>query len=159
MSPHDLKELVKKHNIKMLDVKFVDFLGQWKHLTFPIERLEVPPVPTYSYACQNCGHAFDIRQSFTDDALTVCPECGEPRLRKVIHPVGIAFKGSGFYKTDSRSSSTSSSKPAASSSADGGAKKDGAAASSGPSASSSTTSSSATSASASSSSGGSSTAS
>ena len=61
-------------------------------------------MPTYSYACTECGHAFDIRQSFTDDALTVCPECGEPRLRKVIHPVGIAFKGSGFYKTDSRSS-------------------------------------------------------
>ena len=59
-------------------------------------------MPTYSYACQECGHAFDIRQSFTDDSLTVCPECGEPRLRKVIHPVGIAFKGSGFYKTDSR---------------------------------------------------------
>ena len=61
-------------------------------------------MPTYSYACTECGHAFDIRQSFTDDALTVCPECGEPRLRKVIHPVGIAFKGSGFYKTDSRAS-------------------------------------------------------
>ena len=59
-------------------------------------------MPTYSYACTECGHAFDIRQSFTDDALTVCPECGQPRLRKVIHPVGIAFKGSGFYKTDSR---------------------------------------------------------
>ena len=38
-------------------------------------------MPTYSYACQECGHAFDIRQSFTDDSLTVCPECGEPRLR------------------------------------------------------------------------------
>ena len=86
-------------------------------------------MPTYSYACQNCGHAFDIRQSFTDDALTVCPECGEPRLRKVIHPVGIAFKGSGFYKTDSRSSGKNGSKPAADSSSpsssDGGAKKDG----------------------------------
>ncbi|MEW1954706.1 FmdB family zinc ribbon protein [Terrabacter sp. NPDC080008] len=83
-------------------------------------------MPTYSYACQNCGHAFDIRQSFSDDALTVCPECGEPRLRKVIHPVGIAFKGSGFYKTDSRASSKSASKPAAdsTSSADGGTKKD-----------------------------------
>lgn len=61
-------------------------------------------MPTYSYACQECGHAFDIRQSFTDDSLTVCPHCGEARLRKVIHPVGIAFKGSGFYKTDSRAS-------------------------------------------------------
>ena len=64
-------------------------------------------MPTYSYACQECGHAFDIRQSFTDDSLTVCPECGEPRLRKVIHPVGIAFKGSGFYKTDSRAAAKS----------------------------------------------------
>src|SRR6187200_1210304 len=59
-------------------------------------------MPTYSYACTGCGHAFDIRQSFTDDSLTVCPECGEKTLRKVIHPVGISFKGSGFYKTDSR---------------------------------------------------------
>ncbi|MER7073512.1 FmdB family zinc ribbon protein [Terrabacter sp. NPDC000476] len=65
-------------------------------------------MPTYSYACPECGHAFDIRQSFTDDALTVCPECGAPRLRKVIHPVGIAFKGSGFYKTDSRASTKGS---------------------------------------------------
>ena len=81
-------------------------------------------MPTYSYACQECGHAFDIRQSFTDDSLTVCPECGEPRLRKVIHPVGIAFKGSGFYKTDSRSTAKTASAPAESSSQ--GAKKDGA---------------------------------
>ena len=63
-------------------------------------------MPTYSYACTECGHAFDVRQSFTDDPLTDCPECanGAGRLRKVIHPVGIAFKGSGFYKTDSRAS-------------------------------------------------------
>ena len=75
-------------------------------------------MPTYSYACQECGHAFDIRQSFTDDSLTVCPECGEPRLRKVIHPVGIAFKGSGFYKTDSRASAKTSPTPAAGGSGD-----------------------------------------
>ena len=81
-------------------------------------------MPTYSYACQECGHAFDIRQSFTDDSLTVCPECGEPRLRKVIHPVGIAFKGSGFYKTDSRSTAKTASAPTESSSQ--GGKKDGA---------------------------------
>jgi putative FmdB family regulatory protein len=74
-------------------------------------------MPTYSYACTACGHAFDVRQSFTDDALTVCPECGEVTLRKVIHPVGITFKGSGFYKTDSRASGKggSASKPAAAS--------------------------------------------
>ena len=85
-------------------------------------------MPTYSYACQECGHAFDIRQSFTDDSLTVCPKCGEPRLRKVIHPVGIAFKGSGFYKTDSRAASKSASTPAASDGAGSGdtTKKDGA---------------------------------
>ncbi|GAA6526403.1 FmdB family zinc ribbon protein [Intrasporangium sp. DVR] len=59
-------------------------------------------MPTYTYACTECGHSFDIRQSFTDDPLTDCPECPHGRLRKVIHPVGIAFKGSGFYKTDSR---------------------------------------------------------
>ncbi|MGO4363078.1 FmdB family zinc ribbon protein [Terrabacter sp. 2TAF16] len=84
-------------------------------------------MPTYSYACQECGHAFDIRQSFTDDSLTVCPECGEPRLRKVIHPVGIAFKGSGFYKTDSRAASKGASTPAASDGAGSGdtKKKDG----------------------------------
>lgn len=81
-------------------------------------------MPTYSYACQECGHAFDIRQSFTDDSLTVCPECGEPRLRKVIHPVGIAFKGSGFYKTDSRATAKSASTPAEGSSS--GDKLDGA---------------------------------
>ncbi|MDC5698193.1 FmdB family transcriptional regulator [Intrasporangium calvum] len=70
-------------------------------------------MPTYTYACTECGHAFDIRQSFTDDPLTDCPECAEGRLRKVIHPVGIAFKGSGFYKTDSRASGSGSSASAA----------------------------------------------
>ncbi len=84
-------------------------------------------MPTYSYACQECGHAFDIRQSFTDDSLTVCPACSAPRLRKVIHPVGIAFKGSGFYKTDSRASANKASTPAADGSGPGEKKKDGAA--------------------------------
>jgi putative FmdB family regulatory protein len=86
-------------------------------------------VPTYSYACQECGHAFDIRQSFSDDSLTVCPECGAPRLRKVIHPVGISFKGSGFYKTDSRASAKSGtgSNGSGSSSSDGGTKTETAA--------------------------------
>lgn len=61
-------------------------------------------MPTYSYACTMCDHRFDVRQSFSDDPLTDCPECFDGRLRKVIHPVGIAFKGSGFYKTYSKSS-------------------------------------------------------
>src|SRR5690348_14364565 len=62
-------------------------------------------MPTYDYACTQCDHAFEVVQAFTDDALTVCPECGG-RLRKVFGSVGVVFKGSGFYRTDSRSSST-----------------------------------------------------
>jgi putative FmdB family regulatory protein len=61
-------------------------------------------LPTYEYACTACGHRLDAVQSFTDDPLTVCPECGGA-LRKVYGAVGIAFKGSGFYKTDSRAAS------------------------------------------------------
>ncbi|RXR26876.1 FmdB family transcriptional regulator [Oerskovia turbata] len=64
-------------------------------------------MPTYAYTCTACGHAFDIHQAFTDDALTVCPECSG-RLRKVFSSVGVTFKGSGFYRTDSRSSKSSS---------------------------------------------------
>lgn len=75
-------------------------------------------MPTYSYRCTECGNAFDIVQSFSDDALTVCPECGGP-LRKIYNAVGVVFKGSGFYRTDSRgtsgSASSSSSSTAASS--------------------------------------------
>ena len=63
-------------------------------------------MPTYAYACKDCGHAFDIQQSFTDNSLTVCPECGGA-LRKKFNSVGVVFKGSGFYRTDSRSSSSS----------------------------------------------------
>ena len=58
-------------------------------------------MPTYQYACTECGHAFEQFQSFSDDALTVCPRC-EGRLRKVYNAVGVVFKGSGFYRTDSR---------------------------------------------------------
>jgi putative FmdB family regulatory protein len=59
-------------------------------------------VPTYSYACTECEHRFDTVQSFTDSTLTDCPEC-RGRLRKLFSSVGIVFKGSGFYRTDSRS--------------------------------------------------------
>ena len=58
-------------------------------------------MPTYQYSCTDCGHFFEAVQSFTDDSLTVCPEC-EGRLRKVFNAVGVVFKGSGFYRTDSR---------------------------------------------------------
>ncbi len=65
-------------------------------------------MPLYEYRCRNCDHQFEIQQAVTEDALTVCPEC-EGALRKVFSPVGIAFKGSGFYKNDSRSSGSGSS--------------------------------------------------
>ena len=58
-------------------------------------------MPTYQYACTECGHAFEQFQSFSEDALTVCPVC-EGRLRKLFNAVGVVFKGSGFYRTDSR---------------------------------------------------------
>jgi putative FmdB family regulatory protein len=61
-------------------------------------------VPTYLYACTDCGDRSEVVQKFTDDPLTVCSACGG-KLRKVFSPVGIVFKGSGFYRTDSRSGS------------------------------------------------------
>ncbi|XKK41176.1 FmdB family transcriptional regulator [Nocardiopsis sp. ARC36] len=64
-------------------------------------------MPTYQYACTECGAQMEVVQSFSDDALTVCPEC-EGRLRKVYSAVGIVFKGSGFYRTDSGKTSNSS---------------------------------------------------
>ena len=63
-------------------------------------------MPTYEYACKACGEHLEVVQSFKDDPLTECPNCGG-ELRKVFSPVGIAFKGSGFYKTDSRPKSDS----------------------------------------------------
>ena len=58
-------------------------------------------MPTYQYACTVCEHGFEVVQSFTDDALTECPQC-QGRLRKVFGSVGVVFKGSGFYRNDSR---------------------------------------------------------
>ncbi|WP_191869003.1 FmdB family zinc ribbon protein [Streptomyces virginiae] len=75
-------------------------------------------MPTYQYQCTECGEGLEAVQKFTDDALTVCPNC-DGRLKKVFSAVGIVFKGSGFYRNDSRgasSSSTPASKPASSSS-------------------------------------------
>ncbi len=60
-------------------------------------------MPTYEYACKDCGQHLEVVQSFSDDPLTVCPNCGGT-VRKVFAPVGIVLKGSGFYKNDSRSS-------------------------------------------------------
>jgi putative FmdB family regulatory protein len=64
-------------------------------------------MPLYEYACQECGHRFEVRQGIREDPLTTCPTCGGA-IRRVVQPVGIVFKGSGFYKTDSRSSSAAS---------------------------------------------------
>ena len=61
-------------------------------------------MPTYSYACTECGDRFDVVQAFTDDTLTTCEKCSG-RLRKLFNSVGVVFKGSGFYRTDSRESS------------------------------------------------------
>lgn len=78
-------------------------------------------MPTYSYRCIECATAFDIHQAFTDDTLTVCPNCGG-KLRKLFNAVGVSFTGSGFYRNDSRPAHKegSSSKDGASSSKEGG---------------------------------------
>src|ERR1700730_1078335 len=60
-------------------------------------------MPTYGYRCGSCGHEFEIRQRMTDEPLTTCPECSG-KLAKMLYPVGISFKGSGFYTTDYKSS-------------------------------------------------------
>jgi putative FmdB family regulatory protein len=76
-------------------------------------------MPTYQYACTECGERLEVVQKFSDDPLTVCPACSG-RLRKVFSAVGVVFKGSGFYKTDSRSSgSGAATKPAKAGSAAG----------------------------------------
>ena len=68
-------------------------------------------MPTYQYACTACDHRFEQVQAFTDASLTECPECSG-RLRKLYGSVGVVFKGSGFYRTDSRAGGSSSDKPA-----------------------------------------------
>ena len=68
-------------------------------------------MPTYQYACTDCGDRTEVVQKFTDDSLSVCATCGG-RPRKVFSPVGIVFKGSGFYRTDSRAGSATDGKPA-----------------------------------------------
>ena len=72
-------------------------------------------MPTYSYACTECDHRFDAVQAFTDDALTTCPQCSG-RLRKLFNSVGVVFKGSGFYRNDSREAGgkTANSEPSSS---------------------------------------------
>lgn len=80
-------------------------------------------MPVYEYACGSCGNSFDVKQRFSDEPIAVCPDCGSS-VQRVLHAAGIIFKGSGWYKTDSRGPNSStdsvakSSEPAASSSAD-----------------------------------------
>ncbi|WP_189886268.1 FmdB family zinc ribbon protein [Streptomyces xantholiticus] len=100
-------------------------------------------MPTYQYQCTECGEGLEAVQKFTDDALTVCPSC-DGRLKKVFSAVGIVFKGSGFYRNDSRGSSSTSS-PASSSSSATATKSSDSKASSSASSSTTTSSSSSTS--------------
>lgn len=88
-------------------------------------------MPTYQYACTDCGDRSEVVQRFTDDPLTVCAVCGG-KLRKVFSPVGIVFKGSGFYRTDSRdgSSTVAAGKDTAASGSNGSASDSGASTSS-----------------------------
>lgn len=93
-------------------------------------------MPTYQYACTECGHRFEAVQAFSDDALTSCPECGG-QLRKVYGSVGVVFKGSGFYRTDSRSNAKSTT-PANGKASDGGSSGSSGSSGSGDSSSTST---------------------
>lgn len=94
-------------------------------------------MPTYQYACTECGHQLEAVQSFSDAALTECPNC-DGKLRKVFNSVGIVFKGSGFYRNDSRSGNVSAEKPAG---ADAAKKSDATSSPSGDSSSSTSSSS------------------
>ncbi|MFG2559999.1 FmdB family zinc ribbon protein [Streptomyces sp. NPDC048496] len=98
-------------------------------------------MPTYQYQCTECGEGLEAVQKFTDDALTACPNC-EGRLKKVFSAVGIVFKGSGFYRNDSRGSSSSSTPSSSSAKASGSASSSSTGSESKSSASSSTASSS-----------------
>ena len=81
-------------------------------------------MPTYQYSCTECGHFFEIVQSFSEDSLTVCPQC-EGRLRKVFNAVGVVFKGSGFYRNDSRAAQSSADPAAKTSSSNGSSDSSG----------------------------------
>jgi len=80
-------------------------------------------VPTYQYACTACGHQLEAVQSFADEPLTECPAC-EGRLRKLFSGIGVVFKGSGFYRTDSRATASAGDKPASTSSGSSGSSND-----------------------------------
>lgn len=93
-------------------------------------------MPTYSYACTDCGDRFDAVQAFTDDSLTTCTKC-QGRLRKLFGSVGVVFKGSGFYRTDSREAGKNTGSTTSSSSSSGSTSSGGSSDSSSSSSSSS----------------------
>lgn len=80
-------------------------------------------MPIYTYACDSCGHKFDLRQSFSDEPISECPACGAP-VHRVVYPAGIIFKGSGWYITDSRKSNGSGESNGTNGSHAGGSGKD-----------------------------------
>jgi putative FmdB family regulatory protein len=80
-------------------------------------------VPTYEYICTSCGHRFDVSQRVDDDPPLACERCGRTTLRKVFHPAGIVFKGSGFYATDARRKAASDAVGGQKKSEDDGGKK------------------------------------
>ncbi|ATG52332.1 FmdB family transcriptional regulator [Brachybacterium vulturis] len=94
-------------------------------------------MPTYVYACKNCGHRFEQYQSFSEDSLRACPECTQDALRKVFDSVGIVFKGPGFYSTDSSTSGSSAAAAGATAAGAGGSTSTGDSASTGAAASTS----------------------
>ncbi len=79
--------------------------------TGTIARYRKDVMPTYQYVCGACEAPLEAVQSFSDDALTICPACNEPALKKVYGSVGVVFKGSGFYRNDSRGTTSSVSAP------------------------------------------------
>jgi putative FmdB family regulatory protein len=84
-----------------------------------------PAVPTYDYQCRSCGHTVEVIHSMTEEGPATCERCGG-QLRRVLYPSGIIFKGSGFYKTDSRASASSSAAAKPASDKPAAAKSDGA---------------------------------
>lgn len=101
-------------------------------------------MPTYEYACSNCDTTHEIQQKMSDPTLTECPACGESTLRKLFRGVGIHFKGSGFYRTDSRDAKSSTTSTTSSSSSSDSSSSSGSASSTSSSGASSSTSSSST---------------
>ncbi len=95
--------LIRLYRLTSLHFPSTPLSGIYQHLC---ERVDA--MPTYQYACSACNHEFEQFQAFSDDSLTTCPEC-QGELRKIYTAVGVVFKGSGFYKTDSKSSSSGSS--------------------------------------------------